>query len=229
MLLLELANLITKTTEKVLLKVNIGDIQQDLSRISILINECEQELSKMEQKTSTDYKEYEQELLSLCKKHARLETLVSKNLMSKRDQLFQPVNASQPNLAGITAEPSQILIEHENLMQNQDEQLNQLSKIVTRQKDIGHLISNELDSQVQLLEDVEQQTEETRLNIGRTSNRLNGVVETRSKPRGKIVNSWEYYLLFDIDFNHCNSAIKCFVIHLYFFNRLDNIGKWVVV
>ena len=185
MLLLELSNLITKTTEKALLKSNSEEMKLDLSKIAELITKCEQELTELESKSDSSHQEYEQELLVLSKKHARLEHLINRNIRN-RDLLFPNGNVSQPNLTHSTEnlDPSQTLQLHEKMVGEQDEQLLLLSKVVGRQKAIGTMISNELDSQVDLLQQVEDGTNETRLNIGRNNNRLDGLVEQETRSGG---------------------------------------------
>ena len=93
---------------------------------------------------------------------------------------------SQPNLTHSTEnlDPSQTLQLHEKMVGEQDEQLLLLSKVVGRQKAIGTMISNELDSQVDLLQQVEDGTNETRLNIGRNNNRLDALVEQETRSGG---------------------------------------------
>ena len=176
--LLDLANLITKTTENVLKNQANPSISSDLQEIRNLIGICEQQLTELE--LQGDQHEYEQELLLLNKKYGRLEELVRRKLIPTT------ANVSQPNLTAIenhvnegtdnslnSLNNHEILDIHEKLINDQDQHLEKLSKVIGRQKEIGQLITNELDSQVELLQDIDNRTEDVGGNMSRINNRLN--------------------------------------------------------
>ena len=175
--LLDLANLITKTTENVLKNQANPSISSDLQEIRNLIEICEQQLTTLE--LQGDQHEYEQELLLLNKKYGRLEELVRRKLIPTTANVSQP-NLTAENHVNEGTENSlnrlnnhEILDIHEKLITDQDQHLEMLSKVIGRQKEIGQLITNELDSQVELLQDIDNRTEDVGGNMSRINNRLN--------------------------------------------------------
>ncbi len=63
----------------------------------------------------------------------------------------------------------------QRMMDNQDSQLDQLSEVIGRQREMGLLISNELDRHVELLQHAEDSTEATNQRLANARRRLDKI------------------------------------------------------
>merc|ERR1711865_851244 len=87
--------------------------------------------------------------------------------------------AAQPSSKGGVAQ--QMLMEQQDMMSSQDASMDLLLASVTRQKEMGEAIGEELDQQSGLLDDLENGMDTTGMVLGRQQARVEGVLEQAGK------------------------------------------------
>lgn len=100
-------------------------------------------------------KEWEGELLYLHNQHGKIEgtgPVTSKRIVTNdRDQLLRSITPYKDSPEADVTDPlssSEHLMMHTRIISDQDSQLDALASVITRQKNIGLAITNELDTQV---------------------------------------------------------------------------------
>ncbi|TPX47439.1 hypothetical protein SeMB42_g03309 [Synchytrium endobioticum] len=182
--------------------LNTSDIDRQistaLSNIKTGITSLESELSAAESKCAvptSELKKWEQTILALSKQYDRLEFLAKTDDRST-DTRAQLLSARQPHSSAtpsstILSSPltvdeglplgslnnHEVLQLQERVIQEQDSHLDELAETIGRQRQIGLLISDELDLHADLLEEVDEAVDRTRSRLGVAGRRLNAVTK----------------------------------------------------
>ncbi|KAJ3270280.1 hypothetical protein HDV01_000395 [Terramyces sp. JEL0728] len=157
-------------------------IQSQVQTVSNLINQHEVELTALEESgkcPANQLRDLESELLSSSKQFDRIQTMVDSELgtSSTRKPIKETflADTQHENL-----DNHELLQLHERIINQQDAQLDSLADLLTRQKQIGEMISNELDVQVDLLDEVDERANATEQRMRTARNRLDGFMESSS-------------------------------------------------
>jgi hypothetical protein len=134
---------------------------QKANEIAIAIDQQEKKLSLAETQSS-DQKAWEGQLLALNKRFQRINSSITGSSMPEpfQNAAMEMGNAELVQLQDI-------------LIDKQDRQLDSLSSLISKQKEIGQLISNELDMQLDLLEEADIHAERTTANMSYVQNNMN--------------------------------------------------------
>jgi DNA-binding transcriptional regulator YbjK len=193
---IEISNLITQTTQLILTKNSnqLQHISSNLVKIEHLLEAFEKRLSVLEE-TSNDTKEEEKTLLNLQQKFERLEqTFLA---FPKEQQEQQQYEIETDGL-----DDQELLIMHDQIMKHQDYQLDALSGLINKQKILGEAINDELEVQIDLLEDVQNRTDNTHERIKNAKNRMDVFLEENDgKGITKLISVLDYCgALYNSDF-----------------------------
>jgi hypothetical protein len=121
------------------------------------LDKLESKLSDAESKgSSKNIKEWEEQLLHLHNQYGKIEGIAPiasrKAENNDRQQLLRSITPYHDSPEGIVdAAPlnsSEHMMMHTRIISDQDSQLDALTSVITRQKNIGIAITNELDTQV---------------------------------------------------------------------------------
>jgi hypothetical protein len=170
------------STDEITLRIN-----KQLALITAQIDTHEESLSETESRRGlpvAQLKQWEDELLAISKQYERLVKMIDpqSDTRSSNRKLLVPDIENQ-DLASADLNNNELLQLQNNIMADQDKQLDQLSSVISRQKEIGIAIGNELELQVDLLEDTDQRIENTRYRM-RTADRNLGTLFDKDDTKG---------------------------------------------
>ncbi|KAJ8323208.1 hypothetical protein O5D80_007978 [Batrachochytrium dendrobatidis] len=161
----------------------------------------EQKLSDAESNRNiptSELKKWEQAVLAASQQVDRLETPTKTDTTPPRKPLGNIANTPERNsgkssvrqIPGYKAfvnvedntehadlDNSELLQLHSRIIEQQDSHLDGLSETIARQKQMGQLISNELDMHVDLLDETEQVVDSTHARLNTAATRLGRVME----------------------------------------------------
>ncbi|KAI8577288.1 hypothetical protein K450DRAFT_252471 [Umbelopsis ramanniana AG] len=161
-------------------------IQKNMTKIKENVHTLESQLNRVEQTGASNVKDDENKLIELQIKVDKLEAL----LADKGDEDARQVllgNVSRANSSKIVRfsddtevnprelENGQILQLQSRMMDDQDRNLDMLSEAVGRQRELGLLIGDELESHVQLIEETDEMVDRTDTRLRNAQKRLNYV------------------------------------------------------
>ncbi|KAG1449857.1 hypothetical protein G6F56_008521 [Rhizopus delemar] len=141
-----------------------ASIQKNQTQLKQGIQQLEQELSVQEQTNTTkDTKGDEDKLIALQLKVDRLDALLgNQNDPTTRDLLLGNNNKARFNPIDSThLENGQILQLQQRIMDDQDQDLDDLSDAIRRQRELGLLIGDELESHAILIDETEEMVDRT--------------------------------------------------------------------
>ncbi|KAG1057576.1 hypothetical protein G6F43_000590 [Rhizopus delemar] len=157
------------------------NVQKNLTQLKQGIQTLEQQLSEQEQtNTAKDTKTEENKLIALQVKVDRLEVLVSGNAADSttRELLLNNKNNNPPRFNPIDAnhlENSQILQLQQRIMDDQDQDLDDLSDAILRQRELGLLIGEELETHAILIDETDEMVDRTDERLRRAKKKLDYV------------------------------------------------------
>ncbi|KAI9205287.1 uncharacterized protein BJ171DRAFT_501696 [Polychytrium aggregatum] len=180
-------------------------VKTSIQSIKSKLQQLEQQLSAAEetgQWSKDELKRWEEAVLAQSRECDKLEALAGES--SERMQLLsmpEPPAGGSSSRSKVTrfAEPlviedaydasnSEMVQLQQRIMQDQDSHLDLLSESILRQKDIGIMISDELNMHVQLLEETEQSVDNQNRNLRQAQRRLNEfVASTPASTKGYMV------------------------------------------
>ncbi|KAI7863490.1 hypothetical protein BDF14DRAFT_1843700 [Spinellus fusiger] len=156
-------------------------IEKNLIKLKDGIKTLEQELSLEEQKGTTNTKDNEDTLIQLQVKMNRLEALLGDEdsardilLGNKKDKtvrFLQPHMLVDPN----DLENGQILQLQQRVIEDQDQNLDQLSLVIGRHRELGLMIGDELEDHAQLIYETERMVDQTDAKLRRAKKKLDYV------------------------------------------------------
>ncbi|CEI88428.1 hypothetical protein RMCBS344292_02818 [Rhizopus microsporus] len=156
------------------------NIQKNLSQLKDGIQQLEQQLSEEEQTDTTkDTKADEDKLIQLQLKVDKLEALLgnqtdpaARDLLlgnnHKKSPRFTPIDTSQ-------MENSQILQLQQRIIDDQDQDLDHLSEAIRRQRELGLMIGDELETHAILIDETEEMVDRTDERLRRAKKKLDYV------------------------------------------------------
>ncbi|KAJ3286521.1 hypothetical protein HK104_008990 [Borealophlyctis nickersoniae] len=189
-------------------------IKDSLGVLKAGIGQLEQRLSEAEDtggRNATDLRRWEEAILQLSKQYDRLEFMVraeDEDNPSARRELFTPPPRAQPSGSsrkdksvrftssseedgdgsGLELQSGEMLTLQKRIIDDQDAQLDLLSETISRQKQLGMMISDELDLHVDLLEETEERVDATGERLRGAGRRLGDVSKAAaSSSRGTTV------------------------------------------
>ncbi|KAG0744956.1 hypothetical protein G6F57_008873 [Rhizopus arrhizus] len=158
------------------------NVQKNLTQLKQGIQQLEQQLSEQEQtNTAKDTKNEENKLIALQVKVDRLEVLVSGNAADATTRellLNNNKNNDPPRFNPIDAnhlENSQILQLQQRIMDDQDQDLDHLSDAILRQRELGLLIGEELETHAILIDETGDMVDRTDERLRRAKKKLDYV------------------------------------------------------
>ncbi|KAI8337210.1 hypothetical protein BC941DRAFT_427052 [Chlamydoabsidia padenii] len=166
---------------------NEKTIDKNLIQLHQGINTLEQQLSTEEQSGALHTKEQEDQLIRIQVKVDKLDGLLSSMGDSKSATDRDILLGNHQNRGGIrfhssseqedssSLENDQILLLQQRIMDDQDENLDHLSLAIGRQRELGLLIGDELDSHVQLIDETQVLAERTDERLRRAKRKLDYV------------------------------------------------------
>jgi syntaxin 8 len=160
--------LLRETTQLLLDKSQPEIVKKNLKKLQDLLLEKEYELERLEQQ-NIDTSEAERELLDFNKRFERLDQMA----MTMGDAVI-PVEDKYEQLNN-----HELIQLHERIIEQQDTQLDSLADLLHKHKQIGEMISHELDTQVELLDEVQERVDNTHTNMNRGMRRMDSVLESR--------------------------------------------------
>ncbi|CAO3683987.1 unnamed protein product [Umbelopsis vinacea] len=162
-------------------------IQKNLTKLKENVHLLESQLNKVEQTGASNVKDDENKLIELQIKVDKLEALLAdKNDENARQVLLGNASSrsSQNKIVRFSddtevnpreLENGQILHLQSRMMDDQDRNLDMLGDAVSRQRELGLLIGDELDSHVQLIEETDEMVDRTDTRLRHAQKRLNHV------------------------------------------------------
>ncbi|KAJ3190334.1 hypothetical protein HDU85_000630 [Gaertneriomyces sp. JEL0708] len=171
-------------------------IRKNIHLFKTGVEKLEEELSKAESSgkvKDADLKEWEQSVLELGRTATRLEEnthvdgsgpsqqhkerkeLLSATPGSKRVRFEHPPSSSSEDTQDDVDAHGHLRLQ-QRLMDQQDDHLDALSETLSRQKQIGLMIGDELDLHVDLLDETEERVDGVRARLSRAGRRLEDVV-----------------------------------------------------
>ncbi|ORX89773.1 hypothetical protein K493DRAFT_340407 [Basidiobolus meristosporus CBS 931.73] len=169
-------------------------IRKNLERLKEGIVQLEQELSQDEEAgvSSLVLKQKEDKVIKLSEQHERLEALLSGDRSERaRDLLLgsRPSKISKWETSvqiddGLENGP--MLQLQERILDEQDRSLDQLSEAVGRQRELGLLITDELDRHIELLDETDQAIDSSQRRLNSARKRLD-YFRRKSREAGKYV------------------------------------------
>ncbi|KAJ3115386.1 hypothetical protein HK098_006957, partial [Nowakowskiella sp. JEL0407] len=175
--------LLANTLALVLSKKNCDNNLRELKQI-LAYNEKFLDDYELAHSNDSDFVEtrrnYESQLLDLNKQIARIELLMdSSSLPAPQSTSTNPFSDDNNSSSNSTSEQqldaAELLQLQSHIISDQDEHLTLLSHSITRQKEIGLQIHEELEHHIDLLEDTEERVESTQTRLGFASRRLRAV------------------------------------------------------
>ncbi|KAK9762769.1 hypothetical protein K7432_011178 [Basidiobolus ranarum] len=166
-------------------------IKKNMERIQEGIQQLEKELSKDEETgvSSLLLRQKEDQVIKLSEQYERLETLLSGDKSENARELLLG-NISPKSRKWETTihvdddlENGQVLQLQERIMDEQDRSLDQLSEAVGRQRELGLLITDELDRHIELLDETDEAIDSTQRRLTSARKRLD-YVRRKTKEAG---------------------------------------------
>ncbi|KAG1168889.1 hypothetical protein G6F70_008840 [Rhizopus microsporus] len=156
------------------------NIQKNLSQLKDGIQQLEQQLSEEEQTDTTkDTKVDEDKLIQLQLKVDKLEALLSNQTdPAARDLLLGNNHKKSPRFTPIDTsqmENSQILQLQQRIIDDQDQDLDHLSEAIRRQRELGLMIGDELETHAILIDETEEMVDRTDERLRRAKKKLDYV------------------------------------------------------
>lgn len=146
---------------------NSTELKSSIDQLELLLTSAEQE-------SHPDSRKFEQELLNLSKRVGRvLEEVGTDKRTSLLSRNAPPLHQVSSN--NETSTESHLHLQTQ-LVQDQDIHLTELGNVISRQKQIGLAISRELDTQVEILDDVDSGVERVQRRLGGVQGRLDNFV-----------------------------------------------------
>ncbi|RIA93183.1 hypothetical protein C1645_874241 [Glomus cerebriforme] len=173
-------------------------INKNMEKLRFGVKELEGELSAAEESgtlSTKELKEREDTLIKLTKQIDKLEVLMQDNA-SARDLLLElnamnkPSSKKSKKTVRFSDQPDDydnaVVIQlQQRMMQNQDEDLDRLSDAIGRQRELGLMIGEELNYQVELLAETEDIVDRTDGRLNRAKRSLTKVSK-KAKEKGSM-------------------------------------------
>ncbi|CAO3596782.1 unnamed protein product [Absidia cylindrospora] len=167
-------------------------IEKNLKQLHAGLATLEQQLSSEEQSGALNTKGQEDQLIQIQVKVDKLDALSSSSSTAQGDNKDGPTDrdillGNHENRGGIrflssseqadssNMENGQILQLQQRIIDDQDENLDHLSLAIGRQRELGLLIGDELDSHVELIDETERLTDQTDQRLRRAKRKLDYV------------------------------------------------------
>ncbi|KAJ2993530.1 Syntaxin-8 [Globomyces sp. JEL0801] len=142
------------------------------------LREIESELLDQSKQLDRLQSMYNEEIGLVYKPMNKISTLAKKALETPNE--FSRSNSELGN--------GELLQLHERILNNQDAQLDSLAELLGRQKKIGEMISNELDVQIEILDDVDNAVENTDARMRRANNGLDNFLQaSNEESKGEVL------------------------------------------
>ncbi|KAK9759541.1 hypothetical protein K7432_017373, partial [Basidiobolus ranarum] len=160
-------------------------IKKNLERIKEGINQLEEDLSKDEESgvSSPLLKQKEDHVIQLSQQYEKLEALLSGDQsVEARDLLLgnSPPKSRKWETSVQIEDPEelddgQVLQLQDRIMEEQDRNLDELSEAVGRQRELGLLITDELDRHIELLDETDEAIDSSQQKLNGARRRLDYV------------------------------------------------------
>ncbi|OAD77767.1 hypothetical protein PHYBLDRAFT_141629 [Phycomyces blakesleeanus NRRL 1555(-)] len=157
-------------------------INKNLAKLKEGIKTLEQQLSAEEETGATNTNDDEDKLVQIQVKLNKLEVLLGGDEASARDILLgnkrgKTVRFSSPHMEVDPSdlENGQILQLQQRVIQDQDDDLDQLSLVIGRHRELGLLIGDELESHAQLIDETEIMVDRTDARLRKAKKKLDYV------------------------------------------------------
>ncbi|KAH8551618.1 hypothetical protein BGW37DRAFT_520569 [Umbelopsis sp. PMI_123] len=162
-------------------------IQKNMTKIKENMQALETQLNKVEQTGASNVKDDENKLIELQIKVDKLEALLADKGDEDARQVLLGNASSRTGQSKIVRfsddtevnprelENGQILQLQSRMMEDQDRNLDVLSEAVGRQRELGLLIGDELESHVELIEETDEMVDRTDTRLRNAQKRLNYV------------------------------------------------------
>ncbi|KAL1934622.1 hypothetical protein VTP01DRAFT_6804 [Rhizomucor pusillus] len=159
-------------------------IQKNLTQLRDGLKTLEQQLSEEEQSGAADTKADEDKLIRLQVKVDKLEALVGDKddqearqvlLGNKHSKSVRFSPTQEYNVDPSDLENGQILQLQQRIIEDQDNNLDQLSDAIRRQRELGLMIGDELDTHAQLIDETEAMVDRTDARLQKARRKLNYV------------------------------------------------------
>ncbi|KAG0226739.1 hypothetical protein BGW41_004092 [Actinomortierella wolfii] len=167
-------------------------IEKNLTRLKEGIQELEADLSRLEEEgtlSSKELQEREDTLIELQKQVEKLEALIQdQDDTNARDILLGKTQTTVKRTSSRTVRFSDTVVETDNLdntqvlqlqqriVEDQDSHLDRLSESLGRQREVGLMIGDELDTHIDMLGETEQLVDSTAQRLSRATKRITTVV-----------------------------------------------------
>ncbi|KAF9586371.1 hypothetical protein BGW38_006115 [Lunasporangiospora selenospora] len=157
-------------------------IDKNMPRLREGLVQLEQELSQAEQDGSASSKELESREDTLIKLQGQLEKLEAllqdKDDADTRSSSRSKIVRFSDNAVEVdNLDNNQMLQLQQRIVEDQDQNLDRLSEAVGRQREMGIMIGDELDTHMDLLDDTDHLVDRTESRLGIARKRLNRVAE----------------------------------------------------
>ncbi|KAG0246124.1 hypothetical protein BGX31_004313 [Mortierella sp. GBA43] len=175
-------------------------IEKNMPRLREGLKQLEAELSQAEQEGSLPSKELasrEDTLIKLQQQLEKLEALLQDrddadaravllglNQNSTRHTRSKIVRFSENEVEVDHLDSTQMLQLQQRIMDDQDQNLDRLSQSLGRQREIGLVITDELDTQIDMLDDTEHLVDRTAHHLGTARRQLNRIAEKTKGCKG---------------------------------------------
>lgn len=175
-----------------------SNIENNLKSISSMLGKLEHSLivSKKNTNIHSDIVQQENDLQGLFKRFEKLKRLNAGNaeltsIQESKDLIGNgsrnvSIDDKLREMNGI--ENSQLQDIQNQMLLDQDAQLDGLADIIHRQREIGEMISSELDSQARLLEETDQHVDETSFRMRNAVRGVDKLLKSKSKGTDVVIN-----------------------------------------
>ncbi|KAF7726951.1 cytosolic Fe-S cluster assembly factor nbp35 [Apophysomyces ossiformis] len=168
-----------------------SNIQKNLAQLHEGIKTLEGQLSSEEQRGTSDTKANEDKLIQLQVKVDKLDALVSDNNDASAREILLGNSQKTVRFKAADIDPSELesgqLVQlQQRIMEDQDNNLDQLSDVIRRQRELGLLIGDELETHAQLIDETGTLADRTDAKLRQARKRLNYVGrKTMTPPRNE--------------------------------------------